>query len=155
MSLISPEHNARAGGMRHAVCGWGEELNPHPTPPLKSPQTSQLWRSWICSLRKISFIFLYTGFHNQATILPLKTLFLRMLLMVLDILYQISQIHLRAGERSVSIGPSVKWWGKYIKTFQGLTSGERTLPPVAPEVIHIQSFLWLLCQAPDRALELS
>jgi hypothetical protein len=30
---------------------------------------------------------------------------------------------------------------KYIKALQGLTSGEIALPPVAPEVIHIQSFL--------------
>jgi hypothetical protein len=30
---------------------------------------------------------------------------------------------------------------KYIKALQGLTSREISLPPVAPEVIHIQSFL--------------
>jgi len=30
--------------------------------------------------------------------------------------------------------------GQYVKALQGLKPGEMTLPPVSPEVIHIQSF---------------
>jgi len=96
------------------------------------PQISQLWRSWICCLKKIPF----PGRVHFLSSKP-KLIFFNSLL---------KSENTHKGRRLVMIC-------KYIKAFQGLTSREWALPPVAPEVIHIQSYSWLLCLALWRALD--